>query len=99
MAWDTRSARVARPPRRPRLRTILLVVNLLILLLPLGGIAALRLYEDELIRSTEAQLLVQGVLVRELFRDAYARAAGRPLPAPRPAKPSSPAEESQRVLL
>jgi len=99
MASDTRSARAARPARRPRLRTILLIVNLLILLLPLGGIAALRLYEDELIRSTEAQLLVQGALVREMFRDAYARAAGLPSPALRPSTPLPPGEESQRVLL
>ncbi len=100
MAWDTRSANVARrPPRRPRLRTVLLVVNFLILLLPLGGIAVLRLYEDELIRSTEAQLLAQGALVREMFSDAYLRALGHPLPASRPVEPMSPAEESKRVLV
>jgi len=96
MAWDTRSASVAEPPpRRPRLRTVLLVVNFLILLLPLAGIAVLRLYEDELIRSTEAQLLAQGALVREMFRDAYARAAGRPVPQ----KPPAPRVEAERVLL
>ena len=61
---------------RPRLRTVLLAVHVLILLLPLGGIAALRLYENELIRGTEAQLLAQALVVRELFRVEYARAAG-----------------------
>ncbi len=64
--------------RRPRLRTVLLLVNLLILLLPLGGIAALGLYESELTRGTEAELLAQGALVRGLFREAYLRAAGQP---------------------
>jgi len=58
---------------RPRLRTVLLIVSLLILLLPLAGVYAFRIYENELIRSTEAQLLVQGVLVREAFRLEYLR--------------------------
>ncbi len=66
--------------RRPRLRTVLLLVNLLILLLPVGGIAVLRLYENELIRSTEAQLLAQGTLLREVFRIAYLRALARGAP-------------------
>lgn len=61
---------------RPRIRTILLIVNLAILALPLAGIAGLRLYENELIRGTEAQLLVQGALVREMYLLGYAEAAG-----------------------
>lgn len=52
---------------RPRLRTVLMAVSLLVLLLPLAGVAAVRQYENELVRSTEAQLLAQGVLVRELL--------------------------------
>ncbi|MFN7965381.1 MAG: HAMP domain-containing sensor histidine kinase [Acidobacteriota bacterium] len=60
----------------PRLRTILLIVNLLILLLPLGLVAMLHLYENELVRGTEAQLLTQGALVRE----AYRRELGPPQP-------------------
>ena len=62
---------------RPRLRTILLAVNLLILLLPLAGIAVLRLYEDELIRGTEAQLLAMGAMVRETYRGAFLEEAAR----------------------
>lgn len=80
----------ARPlPRRPRLRTILLAVNLLILALPLAGIGALRLYEDELVQGTEAQLLVLGAALRDLFVDEYASAAPEPGPG-RPAEPPSP---------
>ncbi|HEX6851415.1 MAG TPA: ATP-binding protein [Candidatus Polarisedimenticolaceae bacterium] len=60
----------------PRLRTILLIVNLAILLLPLGLVAVLRLYENELVRGTEAQLLAQGALVRE----AFLRELGPPQP-------------------
>lgn len=53
---------------RPRLAGILLAVNLLILLLPLSGIAILRLYESELIRRTEAELNGQGAFVVSLYR-------------------------------
>jgi signal transduction histidine kinase len=66
----------ARPRLHPRLRTILLIVNLAILLLPLGLVAVLRLYENELVRGTEAQLLAQGALVRE----AFLRELGPPQP-------------------
>ena len=87
MDSDTRSQTAARPLRRPRLRTILLCVNVLILLLPLAGIAALRLYESELVRSTEAELLVQGVHVRQLYREAYLDAEGRPSDGTTPPDP------------
>src|SRR6185503_13272638 len=64
----------------PRLRTVLLIVNILILLLPLGGIAVLRLFETELIRSTQAQLIVQGAVVRDVYAQELAmkvREAGK----------------------
>lgn len=54
--------------RRPRLAAVLLAVNLLIFLLPLGGIAILRLYESELIRRTETELIVQGAFVTSIYR-------------------------------
>jgi signal transduction histidine kinase len=69
---------------RPRLRTVLLIVNLAILALPLAGISGLRLYENELIRGTESQLLYQGTIVREMFLLGYREAsgaAGRAAPA------------------
>ena len=59
--------------RRPHLRTILLVVNLLILLLPIGGIGVLHLYENELIWQTESELSAQGALVAATFREELAR--------------------------
>lgn len=68
---------------------MLLTVNLLILLLPVGGIAILRLYENELIRRTETELIVQGALVREAFRRDYLEvAAARDEPAPGRAMPA-----------
>jgi signal transduction histidine kinase len=55
---------------KPRIRTVLLVVNLVILLLPLAGIQALSLYENELVHQTEASLVAQGAYVREHFKAA-----------------------------
>jgi len=59
--------------RLPRLRTVLFAVLVAILLLPLGGIGALRLYDTELIRRTEAELIGQGAFVAEAYR-AFLRA-------------------------
>ena len=78
---------------RPRIRTVLLIVNLAILALPLAGIAGLRLYENELVRGTEAQLLLQGGLVREMFLLGYRDAAGRGAEAPA-ISPADPAREA-----
>ncbi len=61
---------------RPRIRTVLLLVTLSILLLPLAGIAVLRLYENHLLWRTESELIAQGAIVREVFRREHARAAG-----------------------
>jgi signal transduction histidine kinase len=58
---------------RPRLATVLFAVNLLIFLLPLGGIAILRLYESELIRRTETELNVQGAFVVSIYRTELLR--------------------------
>ncbi|GFE59264.1 sensor histidine kinase KdpD [Geobacter sp. AOG1] len=58
---------------KPRLRTVLLIINLVILLLPLGGIGALRLYESELVRRTESELIAQGTLVGAAYREELIR--------------------------
>lgn len=59
----------------PKLRTVLVAANLVVLALPLGGIGALRLYDSQLIRQTEAELIVQGAFVGELYRQAFLRHA------------------------
>src|SRR5919106_1734367 len=52
-------------PRRrlPGVRTLLLATYLAVLLLPVGGIGFLRLYESALIRQTEAELLAQAAVL------------------------------------
>lgn len=64
--------------RRLRLRTILLVVNVVILCLPLGGIAVLRIYESALIRQTESELIAQGAFIAAAYRAAWARLVAGP---------------------
>ncbi len=56
---------------RPRLRTLLLCLSLTVLLLPLGGIAILRLYESELVKQTESELISQAALTAAMFRATY----------------------------
>ena len=49
---------------RPRLRTILLVVNLLVLVVPVLGFAALQIYDTQLIQRTESQLISQAAFLK-----------------------------------
>ncbi|HEY0916216.1 MAG TPA: HAMP domain-containing sensor histidine kinase [Solimonas sp.] len=53
---------------RFRLRSILLLTNLVILALPLGGIIWLRLYESALIRQTESELIAQAAFIAASYR-------------------------------
>ncbi|MDB5968273.1 MAG: sensor histidine kinase [Hydrocarboniphaga sp.] len=70
---------------RPSLRLILLLINLLVMLLPLGGIAWLRLYESALVRQTESELLAQGAVVAAAYKAAWLRMPGEPALADLPA--------------
>lgn len=51
-----------------RLRTILLVVNLVVLLLPLFGLIFFRLYENELVRQTEIELISQAAVLSSVYK-------------------------------
>ena len=62
--------------KRPRLRLILAVVNIVILLLPLAGLGGLRLYDSALIRQTESELIAQTAFVSALYRDELKRLLG-----------------------
>jgi signal transduction histidine kinase len=73
----TRSQRI-RTPWRPRIgiRGLLLAVNAFALLVPLASIVLLRIFDDQLIRRTEAQLIGQSVLIAEAWREAWLREQG-----------------------
>ncbi len=55
-----------------RLPVLLAGVNIIILLLPLGSIVLLRLFENELIRETESELVAQAAFIREIYKDSLA---------------------------
>lgn len=56
--------------RRPRLRTLLLLSNVVVLALPLSGLWALRLYESALVRQTETELRAQAAVLAGTWRAA-----------------------------
>lgn len=60
---------------RPGLRTILALLNLTVLLLPFAGLVFFRLYEAQLVRETEAELIGQGALIAAVAK-ARLSAAG-----------------------
>jgi len=69
------------PPRggwRPRvgIRELLLAVNAFALIVPLAAIVLLRIFDDQLIRRTEAQLIGQSVLIAEAWREVWLRERG-----------------------
>jgi len=68
----------------PRLRTVLFTVNLVILLVPVGGIVLLRLYESALVRRTEAELVAQGAHVAGAYLVSVRRELERQEEAPAP---------------
>jgi signal transduction histidine kinase len=68
----------------PRLRTVLMSVNILILAVPVGGVVLLRLYESALIRRTEAELIAQGAVVAAAFREELRRELSADSYAPAP---------------
>jgi len=69
---------------RVGIRGLLLAVNAFALLVPIAAIALLRIFDDQLIRRTEAQLIGESVLIAEAWREAWLReSAIDPARAPR----------------
>jgi signal transduction histidine kinase len=55
------------------IRSLLLAVNAFALLVPIAAIVLLRIFDDQLIRRTEAQLIGESVLIAEAWREAWLR--------------------------
>lgn len=53
---------------RIRLRTILLIVNLMVFLLPLAGIMFFRVYENALVQQTENELISQAAVISAMYK-------------------------------
>ncbi len=58
--------------RHLSIRRILALVSLLFLLLPVGGIYFLRIYESALLRQTESELISQGAFVAAIYQHEIA---------------------------
>ncbi|QPC90038.1 ATP-binding protein [Mesorhizobium sp. INR15] len=52
---------------RPRLATVVIAILVLVMALPLVGLFFFRLYENQLIRQTEAELIAQGAAVAAIY--------------------------------
>lgn len=78
----------------PRLRSVLLIANIMILILPLGSFTFLRVYEAEMVRQKEAALYAQGSYIAAIFSEMLPRSTAESLDiAPQwrnPANPSLP---------
>jgi len=67
-----------------RLRNILLLVMLMVLGLPLGGLYFFRVYENELVQQTERELIGQGAALSAAFRQLARYFPHNPEPYGRP---------------
>ena len=61
---------------RPGLRLIMLILGLVFLAMPVSGVYLFRIYENELVRQTETELIAQGALVGAMFREAVIAKGG-----------------------
>jgi len=52
---------------RPRLATVVVAILIVVLALPLVGLFFFRLYENQLIRQTEAELIAQGAVIAAIY--------------------------------
>src|SRR5438445_3709852 len=52
---------------RPRLATVVVAILVMVMALPLVGLFFFRLYENQLIRQTEAELIAQGAAIAAIY--------------------------------
>lgn len=59
---------------RPSVAAVLIIVNLMILMLPLASIVFFRIYENQLVRETENELIVQAAVLSAAYKQALRQA-------------------------
>jgi signal transduction histidine kinase len=64
--------------RYPSVRTILLIVNLTVLLLPMGGFLFFRIYENRLVHESETELIAQSAVMAALMKKAILSTVAHP---------------------
>lgn len=60
--------------REINLKTVLISINLVVLILPIVVILSFRLYQNELIRQTEGELISQGAVLSAIYKDHFVSA-------------------------
>ena len=65
---------------RPPLSAVLVIVNLAVILLPLGSIFFFRIYENQLVGETERELISQAALIGAAYAAELRQAGGEPPP-------------------
>ncbi len=60
---------------RPSLRSIIFVMLLIVLLLPLAGLFFFRIYENQLVRQTESELIAQSAVIGSVYAGEVRKAA------------------------
>ncbi|MEM1298653.1 MAG: HAMP domain-containing sensor histidine kinase [Pseudomonadota bacterium] len=56
---------------RPRLSAVLMVVNIAVILLPLGSIFFFRIYENQLVQETERELISQAAVIGAAYQATF----------------------------
>ena len=74
---------------RIRLRTILLIVNIMVFMLPLGGVMFFRLYENALVQQTENELITQAAVLAAIYKNELLKRLPEHEPYGLPADPAS----------
>ncbi|MER9472313.1 hypothetical protein NKI60_07060, partial [Mesorhizobium sp. M0520] len=81
---------------RPRLATVVIAILIMVMALPLAGLFFFRLYENQLIRQTEAELIAQGAALGAIYAQEVREAGlapeklGAPVPSPNTSDRASP---------
>ncbi len=63
---------------RPHLRTIILAMLLIALMMPLAGLFFFRVYENQLIRQTESELIAQSAVIASVYANEVRKAGVSP---------------------
>lgn len=64
--------------RYPAVKTVLLIVNVLVLILPVGGLVFFRIYENKLVQETEVELISQAALIGALLKERIVKTMPSP---------------------
>jgi signal transduction histidine kinase len=74
---------------RIRLRTVLIIVNVVVFLLPFVGVLFFRVYENTLVQQTETELISQAAVVSSIYKREILKHSKKPEEYGQPVDPKS----------